>query len=57
MDERQVLLDSFVAKVKQSAALCRGDRIQKENSARPSSDCQPGNPVTFRQRQLVKVWQ
>ena len=33
MDERQVLLDTFVAKVKQSAALCRGDRIQVENYA------------------------
>ena len=31
MDERQVLLDTFVAKVKQSAALCRGDRIQMDN--------------------------
>ena len=33
MDEHQVLLDTFVAKVKQSAALCRGDRIQVENYA------------------------
>ena len=33
MDERQVLLDTFVAKIKQSAALCRCDRIQVENYA------------------------
>ncbi len=33
MGERQVLLDTFVAKIKQSAALCRGDRIQVENYA------------------------
>ena len=33
MEEQQVLLDTFVAKMKQSAALCRGDRIQVENYA------------------------
>ena len=35
MDERQVLSDTFVPKVKQPAALCRGDRIQVENYAEP----------------------
>ena len=33
MEERQVLLDTFVAKIKLSAALCRGDRIQAWNYA------------------------
>ena len=31
--KHQVLLDTFVAKVKLSAALCRGDRFQVENYA------------------------
>ena len=31
MDEQQVLLDTFVSKIKSVAALCRGDRVQLEN--------------------------
>ena len=31
MDEQKVLLDTFVAKVKATAALCRGDLVQYDN--------------------------
>ena len=31
MDERKVLLDTFVANVKATAALCRGDLVQCQN--------------------------
>ena len=33
MDEQQVLLDTFVARIRHSAALCRGDKVQMENYA------------------------
>ena len=33
MEEQRVLLDTFVANMKQSAARCREDRIQAENYA------------------------